>query len=376
MQESIQDTLTRSQLIVELQKLGYDITERRIIDWQEKDLLPAFDVVGAGLGRRGRKRSSWFEGERIIEQALWVYKLLKALRNAENLYVPLWMLGYKVPYSRLRKALSEPLRAGVLSINAEASTLGHLQDLIDDTAFAASSQMRTASTEILQIPQEWLEWCTSLFFVQGYPVDDVPLQYGASALQPWQSAVAAELGTALGWLPENSAPIVKEGGDSPALIDYGCFFQRYFSLSQLNSAVEECTDTDLQAVQRDAQALVQIVRLLWRMLSSLILEMPAELQLAEEKVLFHAFTVGRMLIWADISLRQEGFGEVIDYCLNILLTELRQDIDEAEQQLADASQNFATTMSEWAAYVEKLAAIPPSDQQRSYSYYGIVFPGS
>jgi hypothetical protein len=82
------------------------------------------------------------------------------------------MLGYKVPNSCPRKALSEPLSAGVRSINAEACTTGHLQDLIEDTAFEASSQMGAASIEILQIPQEWLEWCASIFFVQDYPVID------------------------------------------------------------------------------------------------------------------------------------------------------------------------------------------------------------
>ena len=366
--------LTRSQLVVELKSLGcLNVTERKIIDWQGKGLLPAFDVIGPGLGqRRGRRRSAWSDGGQIIEQAIWVHKLLRAFGNVGSLYVPLWILGYAVPASRFRNSLIGPLSTAVRSIAAEAGTTGQLEDIIDDAAFEVSSQLRAAvNTEVLHIPREWLEWCASIFFVQDYPVDDAPLQYGAGALHQWQSAAGAELAGALGRTPEEYNLISQECGDSFVPFGYGTFLKKYFSLGRLNSAAVECTDADLEAAQRDAQVLVQIARLFWKLLLRLCQDLPAALRPAEEEVLLHALALGRMLIWADISLRRDGFGEIINHSLRGLLAQLQQEVGEAEQKVGDASQGFATVMSELIAYFERLIESSPSNQKRSYSYYGI-----
>jgi hypothetical protein len=201
-------------------------------------------------------------------------------------------------------------------------------------------------------------------------VDDAPLQYGAEALHQWQRAAGAELASALGRTPEEYKLISQECGGS-FLFGYGTFLKKYFSLGCLNIAAVECTDADVEAAQRDAQVLVKIARLFWKLLLRLYHDLPDAFRPTEEEVLTHAFALGRMLIWADMSLRRDGFGEIIDHSLRRLLAQLQQDVSEAEQKVGDASQGFATVMSALIAYFERLIESSLSNQKRPYSYYGI-----
>ncbi len=94
MQQNESKTLTQDELVAELHDLGFSgVTARRVAAWRKHDLLPPFDRIGGGRGRsRGRESSAWMLGE-----AASVHELLKIYKGFDDLYLPLLMLGYRVP---------------------------------------------------------------------------------------------------------------------------------------------------------------------------------------------------------------------------------------------------------------------------------------
>jgi hypothetical protein len=57
------------------------------------------------------------------------------------------------------------------------------------------------------------------------------------------------------------------------------------------------------------------------------------------------FGLGRLLIWADLSLRHNGWAELIDRCLPQGLDRMRNEFDaKLEQQFSDASPAFAKAL--------------------------------
>ena len=83
------------------------------------------------------------------------------------------------------------------------------------------------------------------------------------------------------------------------------------TLHQLKRSVNECTDDDLRAVKRDLGVLREIELLLRRMLTILPRDMPEDFQRSSAELLPAIFFAGRILIWADLSLRNKGFTSVI-----------------------------------------------------------------
>jgi hypothetical protein len=68
------------------------------------------------------------------------------------------------------------------------------------------------------------------------------------------------------------------------------------------------------------------------------------------------FRFGKMCIWADLSLRWSGYGDIIDFSLPVLLSQLREEIDEElERELSAASPEIAVAME---TCFEKLMAVP------------------
>jgi len=129
--------LTEDELVGKLLELGYtDVTKRRVATWRAKEIIPSFDVIGGGRGQSlGRESSGWSNGDIIVEQAAEAYGLLKTYRTLDDLYFPLWVLGYPVPLGHIREALSRPLEPTLEFIQAEGGTRGELEDEIGDQAF-------------------------------------------------------------------------------------------------------------------------------------------------------------------------------------------------------------------------------------------------
>jgi hypothetical protein len=364
--------LTQKEVVTELKYRGYaDISERRIVDWRHKGLLPPFDEAGGGLGKSlGRSGSTWSDGELVLKQAVSVYNLVRLFRRSKSLYLPLWMLGYQVPMSFVRKALNEPLSAAIRDIEEQTGSNGDLQDVIDQIAADVSEEVRARHMAILQVPQEWLEVCVSTFFVPDYPLSDAPYQHSLDALHRWQRVVEEQLAVVLGKRPEEFARIPAQDQNGFTRESLLAFLNRYLSLRQLSAAVQGCSDEQLHLVQNDMKVLVETAVSMWRMVMALTRDFPAELKPDADQSLAFAFDLGRLLVWANISLRHNGFGDAIDRLLSELKSSLQDEAEETARLFEDFSQDFANVFSHTVDYLEETARSACVDGGR-YSYYGI-----
>jgi hypothetical protein len=158
MSDKIVESLTQKALVAEMHRLGhYDVTERQVADWRRNDLLRPFDALGKGRGQhRGRECSSWSNGEAVLNQALWVRELIQIYGSVEDVYLPLWVLGYLVPLERVREALGTPLDEMAHSIaeaiESKSRATGEIEDLIEEAAYHNVEEMRRAGAEALLIP--------------------------------------------------------------------------------------------------------------------------------------------------------------------------------------------------------------------------------
>jgi len=70
----------------------------------------------------------------VRKQAEAIIELRKHFTRLEELYVPLWQLGYSVPLDAVRAALRRPLRQAMA--DCEVQETGHgIEDVIDDAVW-------------------------------------------------------------------------------------------------------------------------------------------------------------------------------------------------------------------------------------------------
>jgi hypothetical protein len=112
--------------------------------------------IGRGFGRAhgGRQRNGWTDGDSIFNQALWVYRLLKSHSAYVDLYVPLWLLGFPIPLSRIREGLVKPL--DTITDDATFDGRDAIEDYIDDAAYEFSEGVRRANWNILDMPSSYV----------------------------------------------------------------------------------------------------------------------------------------------------------------------------------------------------------------------------
>jgi hypothetical protein len=337
-------SLTQDELLAELHRRGYDdVTERQIADWRRKELLPPFDVTGGGRGRnRGRERSSWTNGRLVFNQTLWVRELLQIYSSVERVRLPLWILGYPVPLARVRDVLGGPLNEmaeGIAeAIENEARASGEIEDLIEEAASQNVEEMRRAGAEALLMPQHSLEALLNVFFNQGYDLTDGAFELGAEELKKYERSMQQRCAAA--FASEGLADVDLARHDSSLMdfFDRAPFIKQYFSLHQLKLAVEECTDDDLQAVQRDLCCLRRMALLVRKIITIITSEIPAEYKPARADILRPILSVGGLLVLADLSLRRNGFAHAIDYLLPMALREFRQGFtEEVEREMVEVS---------------------------------------
>jgi hypothetical protein len=340
-------SLTQDELVAELHRRGYsDITTRRIADWRVHDLLPPFDMIGGGRGqRKGREQSRWTDRDSVINQAIWVCELLPSYRSLDELRVPLWMLGYPVPVDRVRQALREPLDSAMRPIEKEIASSGEMEDLIGDTAYDLAQKWGRMGVELFQIPQESMEAFINVLFNEDYDLSDAPFEEGERALQEYERRMHDQQAAALA--AKGIQTDVPQRGSS-----LGDFFKRaplikeYFSLPKLKRAVEESTDDDWRAVERDVDLLREMALLAYRMFKILFRDLDPKFDTSPAGTLPPLFSCGKVLIWVDLSLRRHGYSELVDLSLAEAMRCLREKCDEKlERELAEISPVVASTIN-------------------------------
>jgi hypothetical protein len=347
MQDERRETLTQEGLVAELHKRGYiDVTVRRVADWRRNELLPPFDVAGGGRGQsRGREHSSWSGGTLVVEQAQWVCELLQLDRDFEALYLPLWLLGYPVPLTRVREALRRPLEEAVCGVEAEAASGGELEDIIGDAAYSYAKDVERTGAEVFQIPQDALEGFINILFNRGYDLTDAAFEFAVEAQREYERAHRERHAAALAAEGADPSYLSRQNDGFASFFTHAQFIKEYLSLHQLKRAVDECTDEDLRAVERDLGMLREMALMLHRMLTILARDLPEDFKDSMATILPAIFGVGRILIWADLSLRNKGLAEVIEYYLPEGLRLFREEFNEKlERELAESSRAIAEAM--------------------------------
>jgi hypothetical protein len=342
MEPNWRQTLTQEELVADLRALGYtSASVTSIAAWRKVDLLPQFSSGGRGQGRgAGRDKSLWSNPTDVLNQAVALMDLRKSYRHLEELYLPLWQLGFPIPSERVRPALIQPLLTTVTDFNVQEDGRSAIEDLIDQSV-ADISPLIKAKIPLLDVPDETLSAVVNVLANPEYDFTDQPYEDGVSELKIWERSFAQRCQELL----KDSVTIDPEVvGDNNNIFANAPFINKYLSLPRLVEATQNCSDAALLAVQRDLQFGRQILLFFKRIIELLSPFLPATFRFSEDDVTV-LFNFGTMMIWVDLAMRRSGFGPLIDYVIPKILDQLHKDFDEAaERQLTAAGPEIGKAM--------------------------------
>ncbi len=361
MENGTKKTMNQKELVQRLQDLGcLDVTLRRIAGWRANDLLPVFDVNGRGKGRGpGRESNVWLDGESVVNQAFQIYQLLKTHKAFVDLYLPLWILGYPLPFSRIRQALTKPLETTINDVTCEVNDTTSVEDYIDDVAYEFSQGMVRANWGVLDMPQETLAAILNILLNSAYDMKDQPFEDGSEFLRDWERNFQLKCFDLL-----DDAHLVSEAKQIPnesGIFKHAAFVHEYLSVSHLRQVVLECTDDDLLVVADDLRICREIVTEIRRLLPAVLPYVPEEMQPPKDEVLATILSVGKLLSWIDLALRRSGYGDFISFILNSILEGIKsQSIEELEDTMTEHGTDIAemlTFMKEFTNWVCENSAL-------------------
>ncbi len=326
-----------------------------------QDLLPPFDLIGGGRGRRcGRECSAWTNGEHVFEQAKQVYELLETQGSVVDVYVPLWILGFAVPFSRIRAGLKKPLESSSNDVAVEVDGRNAIEDLIDDAAFEFTRVIKRDNMEPFDVPQDTLAAFMNTLLNANYDFQDQPFQDGVDALRGWEQGFQEKVLKSLDGAFEAERPNVTNVDNGLTVFAHAPFVNKYLSVPRLMKVVERCSDQDLLAVSRDLQIGREIVLEFRRLLLLVMPYFPEEIKLTSRDQLSSVLSFGKICVWADLSLRLKGYGELIESILQLMLGEIRKHFGETlEGELAEVGPQITMLME---TLFEELGSVYPSGE--------------
>lgn len=364
--------LTQDALVIELHKLGYDEASRReLASFRKDNLLPPFDQSGKGRGRgSGRGKSLWLNGQGVIAQASWIYRLFRLTDEYDDVYLALWMLGYDITLEDVWESLNRPLEElnGTIEEELERKKehvveANSLEEIIDDTVVDVAEHLKKELEEnqvaswMFQVPQTSMAAFLNILLNRvesksvlaancGYNLEEAEFREGKNAYIDWKSAAAQKCAELFG--DDVAGKLAAENPNDTMLMLFNNpqVINKYLSLPRFLEVLGECTYEDLIAVRRDVQVGREAVMRLSR---ALPLIKPKRLEQIEsesepEDLLPVAFSVGRLLILADLSFRRAGCGELIDQGMS-MLGELLKRFDEwMEREGPEACQQVAAML--------------------------------
>jgi hypothetical protein len=148
--------ISQTQLVAELQRRGYKVTERQLRDWRAKGLLPPLNLRSQGRGL-GVVRY-WRDNERILSQTMTVCDLLDRNGRAKWALLWLWFAGYEVKLEIVRGLWLESLARVRKEWLGDALSKEDCEDALGDLSHRLAKGMRFAtSTRALDLDWEELE---------------------------------------------------------------------------------------------------------------------------------------------------------------------------------------------------------------------------
>lgn len=329
MEPNKRQTLTQEELVANLHALGYaSASVTSIAAWRKLDLLPQFSSGGHGQGRgAGREKSLWSNPTDVLNQAVALLDLRKSYRHLEELYLPLWLMGFQIPLEHVRRALMQPLLTAAMDFNVQEDGRNAIEDLIDQSV-ADISPLIKGKIPLLDVPDETLSAMMNVIANPDYDFADQPYEEGVSHLKAWECSFAQRCQELL----KDSVTINPEVvGDNNNILANAPFINKYLSLPRLLEATQKCSDGALLAVQRDLQFGRQILLVFKRIIELLSPFLPATFRFSENDITV-LFKFGLMTTWVNLALRRSGFGPLIDYLIPKILDQLHKDFDEAAER--------------------------------------------
>jgi hypothetical protein len=347
--------LTQDALVIELHKLGYDeASQRELASFRKDNLLPPFDQSGKGRGRGpGRGKSLWLNGQGVIAQASWIYRLFRLTDEYDDVYLALWILGYDIPLEDVWESLYWPLEAIDGAIEQELKRkkkheveANSLEEIIDDAVVDAAEHLKKELEEnqvaswMFQVPQTSMaaslnillnrvESKSVLAANRGYNLEDTEFREGKDAYIEWKRAAAQKCAELFGDDVAEKLSAENPNDTMLKLFNSPQFINKYLSLPRFLEVLGECTYEDLIAVRRDVQvgreAVIRLSRALPLIRPKRLDEFESESE--PEDLLPVVFSVSRLLILADLSFRRAGCGELIDQGV-LMLGELLKRFNE------------------------------------------------
>ncbi|MDQ3692166.1 MAG: hypothetical protein M3464_00865 [Chloroflexota bacterium] len=220
-------------LISEMEKLGYLVTKRRLLDWVQKGLLPHPRARGRGRGRG--KVYEWTAPD-VLHRAVDVYDLLAWHRRTSDLFLPLWVLGYEVPLTEVRAGLRQVIEGLDAGLDATIPRFGDRSDLVSDLLVTAQQQVQ----------QDALPTPVLVAFLHAVVNPDA--KHWARIVDDLKAALAANDGEPLGW------PDV--GGTTDLL----SFVREQLSVPRLRGIIAATSDAELAQVHHDLRRVAQLAR--------------------------------------------------------------------------------------------------------------------
>jgi|SRR5882724_2472226 len=336
-----QPILTQEQLVEELRSRGYgDASETRVALWRKLELLPAFDGGGSGQGRGcGREKCFW-TSRSVVDQAVAVSDLLATYNRLEELYLPLWEMGFEIPIDRVRPALMAPLLKAAEDFSVREDGNEAIEDLIDEQVSKIYPLIKR-KIPFFDVPEESLAVVVNVITNRKYAFWDEPYEDGVAKLKEWELSFAQRCREHLGTSTEVNRDVISDNND---IFKDALFIDRYLSLPCLLAVTQDCANEELLVVQRDLQTGGQILLVFKRIVELLSPFLPESWRLRPEKMKV-VFNFGRIMIWVDLALRRNGFGPLIDQALSQILNQVHNDFDEAaERQLQAAGPEIGKTL--------------------------------
>lgn len=325
MQTENAKTMTQDELVEDLHLLGYpDASVTRVAAWRKLDLLPEFTSAGQGQGQdAGRVKGHWSDPEAVLKQAISIIELLNRYRRLQELYLPLWQLGYAIPLERVRLALAQPLLTAAKDFNVQEDGRSAIEDVIDQ-AVAEVTQLVHGKVPLFDVPDDTLSALMNVMANAEYDFSDQPYEDGITKLKEWEHSFAERCQDLLGDSITINPDVI---GDNNNVFKNAPFINQYLSLPHLVAAIQDCTDEDLLRVQQDLQMgreILELLKQLHELMSPFLPE--AWRALPDDVTVF--FNFGTLAVWADLALRQQGFGPLLDEVMPTIVLALREDFNE------------------------------------------------
>lgn len=349
------EILTDESLAKQLaQNTAEKVSARIVGEWRRAGLLPPFDAQGGGLGRgKGRGKSGWNEVEQVISQGLRILDLRKVYTLSE-LYFPLWVEGFPVSNEYVHEALCNPIEWLLEDLEEMAGDLAPkvdrsdrlVEDVIDDAVITLDPLYKILrSIGGTAVPQIAVGAGLNVLLNESYSVDSPEFTEGVHRYDRWKHKVEKVIPV------QKSDDSVNESGD---LIDFifknALFVKQNLSAHSIKEALDNCTDDTLDSVQLDLVSLREVVDVFREYVQILFQDVSEEFKPESlEDALPQLYDLARLIAWIDISMRQKGYGDLIDSLRSYIRYKIKSDFTpEVLDELAKFSPEFAKSIEEVA----------------------------